>query len=93
MQQAEKFGWRVPEWAKSVGLSRAYVYELMNDGLIRSVKSGTARIITTHPQDYLSSLAEDQEGTADSNADGPLRDRVTGASSPKVWSGVQKSAT
>jgi hypothetical protein len=78
--QAEKFGWRVPEWAKSVGLSRAYVYELMNEGLIRSVKSGAARIITTHPQDYLSSLAEDQEGSADNNA-GPSRDRATGASS------------
>ncbi len=78
--EAEKFGWRVPEWAKSVGLSRAYVYELMNDGLIRSVKSGAARIITTHPQDYLSSLAEGREGCAGSNAAGPSLDRSIGAS-------------
>jgi len=61
MQQAEKFGWRVPEWAKSVGLSRAYVYELMKDGRIRSVKADTARIITTHPQEYLASLAGSQK--------------------------------
>jgi hypothetical protein len=65
MQHGEKFGWRVPEWASSVGLSRAYVYELLNEGKICSVKIGTARIITTHPLDYLSSLADADKAPVD----------------------------
>jgi len=55
----EKFGWRVKEWGEATGLSRAYVYELMERGALRSVKDGAARIITTHPRDYLSSLSTD----------------------------------
>ena len=52
-----KCGWRVSEWAPAVGLSRATVFNLLNDGAINSVKSGNARIITTSPRDYLASLA------------------------------------
>ena len=55
-----KAGWRVPEWAADVGLSRAFVYELIGDGTIKSVKAGNARIITTRPVDYLASLASPQ---------------------------------
>jgi hypothetical protein len=51
-----KVGWRVSEWAPAVGLSRATVFNLLNDGAINSVKSGNARIITTSPRDYLKSL-------------------------------------
>jgi len=53
-----KAGWRVSEWAADVGLSRAFVYELLSAKKIDSVKAGNARIITTKPADYLASLEE-----------------------------------
>lgn len=52
-----KCGWRVTEWGRDVGLSRAYVWRLISDGTIKSVKSGGARIILTPPAEYLASLA------------------------------------
>jgi hypothetical protein len=55
--QPPKAGWRVNEWAESVGLCRASVYNLLSAGAIASVKSGSARIIVTAPADYLASLA------------------------------------
>jgi len=55
--QSGKVGWRVNEWADAVGICRASVYNLLADGHIRSVKSGSARIITTSPAAYLASLA------------------------------------
>lgn len=51
-----KAGWRVNEWAEDVSLSRAFVYELIAAGTIKSVKAGNARIITTRPAEYLASL-------------------------------------
>jgi hypothetical protein len=53
----EKVGWRIKEWAAAVGLCRASVYNLLGDQKIESVKSGSARIITTSPREYLTSLA------------------------------------
>lgn len=52
----DKFGWRVPEWAAAVGLSRATVYELLSARTIASVKHGASRIIVTHPREFLASL-------------------------------------
>jgi hypothetical protein len=57
-----KAGWRISEWTEDTGLSRAYVYILINENKISSVKSGAARIITTSPAAYLGSL----EGAATS---------------------------
>lgn len=57
-KEVEKHGWRVAQWAEAVGISRASVYELLADNKIASVKFGGARIITTRPQEFLSSLAE-----------------------------------
>jgi hypothetical protein len=54
----DKVGWRVSEWADDVGLGRAFTYQLIGEGRIKSVKIGAARIITTSPADYLRSLAE-----------------------------------
>ena len=54
-----KAGWRVNEWAADVGVSRAYVYNLLAAKTIASVKSGNARIITIAPREYLASLAGD----------------------------------
>lgn len=53
----EKVGWRISEWAAAVGLCRATVYNLLGDGKLCSVKSGSARIITTSPSEYLSRLS------------------------------------
>ena len=50
-----KAGWRVNEWARDTGLSRAYVYLLLPQ--LSSVKVGSARIILTPPATYLASLA------------------------------------
>jgi excisionase family DNA binding protein len=54
----EKLGWRVNEWAAAVGISRASVYELISAKTIASVKFGGARLITTHPRDFLASLRD-----------------------------------
>jgi excisionase family DNA binding protein len=54
----DKFGWKVKEWAHAVGVSRSYTYELLAEGRITSVKVGAARIITTHPRDFLSAALE-----------------------------------
>jgi len=56
LHSATKAGWRVNEWAADVGVSRAYVYELLKKKSIASVKLGAARIITTRPSDFLASL-------------------------------------
>jgi excisionase family DNA binding protein len=54
-----KAGWRPKEWADATGVSRSYTYELMDANRIHSVKLGSARIITTSPQQFLASLAEE----------------------------------
>jgi excisionase family DNA binding protein len=54
----DKVGWRVNEWADDVGLGRAYTYELIKEGRIKSVNTGRARIITTPPTEFLRQLAE-----------------------------------
>lgn len=52
-----KAGWRVHEWAADCGISRAFTYNLLRSGAIKSVKVGAARIITTTPAEFLASLA------------------------------------
>jgi len=54
----KKYGWRVTEWAAAVGISRASVYELIAAKIIKSVKFGGARIIVTHPAEFLASLQD-----------------------------------
>jgi predicted DNA-binding transcriptional regulator AlpA len=54
----DKCGWRVNEFAAATGISRSLVYEKINEGLIDSVKLGTARIVTTSPSDFLAALAK-----------------------------------
>lgn len=56
MKTEMKFGWKVPEWASAAGISRSSVYELLKENSLRSVKFGGARIITTHPTEWLASL-------------------------------------
>lgn len=57
-----KAGWTVAQWAADSGLSRAFVYNLMNAGAIRSVKAGSRRLVITAPAEYLARLAAEQEG-------------------------------
>jgi hypothetical protein len=57
----EKVGWRVNEWADAIGLGRAFTYQLIVEGKIRSVKIGGARVITTSPADYLR-MCEETDG-------------------------------
>jgi hypothetical protein len=53
----ERRGWRINQWAHTVGVSRAYVYaSLLDTGRIESVKVGRARIITTSPDEFLASM-------------------------------------
>ena len=57
-KMSTKAGWRVNEWARDTGLSRAYVYNLLGAGRLCSVKVGTARIITTTPAEFLDRAAQ-----------------------------------
>ena len=57
---SDKVGWRVSEWADDVGIGRAFTYQLIGEGRIKSVKIGGARVITTPPADYLKNLAGDE---------------------------------
>jgi hypothetical protein len=59
MPSPTKAGWRVGEWAKDASVSRAYVYILLKQQKLRSVKSGAARIILTSPSEYLEGLADE----------------------------------
>jgi excisionase family DNA binding protein len=53
---SNRVGWKIRDWAESVSLSRAYTYELIQQGKIESVKVGGARIITTSPRVFLNRL-------------------------------------
>lgn len=39
-------GWRVEEWAKSYGISRAKAYELLKNGELTALKVGKITLIT-----------------------------------------------
>jgi excisionase family DNA binding protein len=56
---AGKVGWRVNEWADAMGLGRAFTYQLIQEGKLKSVKLGGARIITIAPAEYLRHIADD----------------------------------
>ena len=51
--QSDKFGWRVLEWCAAVGVSRSTAYRLMAADALKSVTIGKARIILTHPREFL----------------------------------------
>jgi excisionase family DNA binding protein len=53
----ERLGYRPAEAAQALGVSRRKLYDLLNDGTLRSVKTGSARII---PRDSLLALLAGQ---------------------------------
>ena len=59
-RETQRVAHRPLEFAKAVGLSRATIYKLMSLGKIKSVKNNVgkhgARLITTTPAEYLTSL-------------------------------------
>jgi hypothetical protein len=58
-REASRKGWRVRQWALEAGISQASTWELVATGRIRSVKFGAARIITTSPEAFLTSLEQE----------------------------------
>lgn len=56
MENTERYGWPVKDWAAAAGISRASVYNLLAEKKIASVKYLAKRIITTHPREFLESL-------------------------------------
>jgi excisionase family DNA binding protein len=49
----KKVSWGVNEFSESTGLGRAYIYEMIGDGRIPSVKVGQARLITISPTEFI----------------------------------------
>lgn len=54
----ERLGYRPAEAAKALGVSRRKLYDWINDGTLRSVKRGSARII---PREALMALLDDPQ--------------------------------
>jgi predicted DNA-binding transcriptional regulator AlpA len=54
----KKVAWRVEEWRHALGLSRPYVQKMMNEGIVKSVKIGGARLITEAPEIFLERCGE-----------------------------------
>jgi len=54
--QHGKVAWTITEWRQAVGLSRAFIYELIAAGKISAVKVGARRLIVTPPALFIASL-------------------------------------
>lgn len=50
--------WRIANWARAVGISRAGFYLIPTDCLPRLVKIGTRTIILEEPADWLERMAQ-----------------------------------
>lgn len=59
-KQPTKAGWRIDEWCADSGCKRSFVYELIKEKKIESVKLGGMRVIITPPRELLARLAEQQ---------------------------------
>ena len=54
----ERVAWPVKGWCRSVGISPAYFYELVNAGKIRTAKLGGKRLVLTNPREFVERHAE-----------------------------------
>lgn len=59
--KTDQVGWRVKVWHEQVGLSRSYVYKLIDRGELATVKVGSARVITVSPQEFIDRHRELEE--------------------------------
>jgi hypothetical protein len=49
-----KCGWRVNPWREEAGgFSRDFVYKLIKQGKLETIKVGKARVILTPPQEFI----------------------------------------
>jgi hypothetical protein len=55
----QKFGWRIPEFCEATGFRRAKINQLIKDRVLASSKVDGARIITTHPADFLAGYSQE----------------------------------
>jgi hypothetical protein len=55
----EQIAWSVRHWCAATDLSASYVWLLIAEKRISSVKTGNKRLILTSPQAFLESLATD----------------------------------
>lgn len=53
-ENVNRVGWSLNTWRREAGgFSRAFMYELINDGKIETAKVGGRRVILTPPRDFL----------------------------------------
>ncbi len=84
----DKAGWRPVEWAHAVGISRARVYELLQDGRIDSVKDGSARIIITPPRAFCCLYGRNSvmaKTNNEKNRESEARRKAGGEKKASVW--------
>ncbi len=60
----EAAGWRVPVYARLIGVSGGTVRGFLRRGLLESVQIGTCRVILTPPQEFLERLKKEQRAKA-----------------------------
>jgi hypothetical protein len=56
----EPAAWRPKEWIRKVPIGRSKLYLEVRAGRIKTVKVGSATLITTSPGDYLASLRDER---------------------------------
>ena len=53
-EKLHRAGWPINTWRQEAGgFSRAFTYELINDGKIETAKVGGRRVVLTSPRDFL----------------------------------------
>lgn len=55
--EGEKLAWTVSEWGHDTRQCNAKVYQLINEGQIRTAKVGAKRLILTSPRSFLEAHA------------------------------------
>lgn len=56
VQELERHGWSILDWATATGVGRTTTYNLLKAGRIQAVKFGSRNIIVTSPREFLATL-------------------------------------
>ena len=59
-QNNDQLAWRVVEWCGCTRLSKATLYNLIDEGKVQSIKVGKSRLITTSPAAFLKMVVEEE---------------------------------